>query len=74
MGHELAALVVGTGLVFLTVGLLTLALRPRLNPNVVEAPVLPPEATGSEVPNIATTVAFTAAFVLDRYFNDSKPD
>jgi membrane-associated phospholipid phosphatase len=74
VGPELAALFVGIGLVFLAVGLLALALRPRINPNVVDTPIPPPEASGAEVPNIATTVAFTAAFVLARYFNSSEPD
>lgn len=69
-----AALLTGLGLTILAVGLLALARNRRSKPDLAEPPVKQPKAPAPHAADVASQIAFTAAFVLARYLGEARRD
>ncbi len=74
VGYGPAALLTGLGLTVLSVGLLALA-RNRLSKHELADPsVTQPKAPANDSADVASQIAFTAAFVLARHLGKGKRD
>ena len=74
LGAALAALLTGLGLLLAAGGCVAIVKKPMPKPHLANAPIAPPIPSATNPAGVAATVAFTAAFVLARYFGDDKPD
>ncbi|MGJ8587513.1 MAG: phage holin family protein [Yoonia sp.] len=74
VGYGPAALLTGLGFTVLSVGLLSLA-RNRLSKHELADPsVTQPKAPANDSADVASQIAFTAAFVLARHLGKGKRD
>jgi small-conductance mechanosensitive channel len=73
MGIAWAALLIGLLLVLVGAGPVAIINYQWSKKELAKVPETPP-AAGADASNVATTVAFTAAFVLARYLGGEKPD
>lgn len=74
VGYGPAALLTGLGLTVPAVGLLALARNRLSKPDLADPSVKQPKATANDRADVASQIAFTAAFVLARHLGEGKRD
>lgn len=74
VGYGLAALLTGLGLTLLAVALLALARNRLSKPDLEDASVKQPAAPAADAADVASQIAFTAAFVFARYLGEGTRD
>ena len=74
LGAAWAALSTGLGLLLAAGGCVAIVKKPMPKPHLANAPNAPSIPSATDPAGVATTVAFTAAFVLARYLGNDKPD
>lgn len=74
VGNGPAALLTGLGLTMLAVALLALARHRLSTPDLADPSVKHPKPPAKDQADVASQIAFTAAFVLARYLGEGKRD
>jgi FtsH-binding integral membrane protein len=74
LGQASASFLLGLGLTILALGLLALARKRLSEKPPADPPLTRPRTLATGNADFASQMAFTAAFILARYLNDSKRD
>jgi len=74
VGQGPASLLIGLGLIILAVGLLAVARYRFTQATQLDPPVTQPDTSAPSDTDLASQIAFTAAFVLARYLKQSRRD